>query len=141
MERNMSRALPVGIILIASFYVLGAVVLIIMLFVNSVQASETIAVAHGLAPSTGPGFALMIAGVAFLLAYGLISLSRWGFWLAIAYSLYLCLVSLFNDGLIFAWTGRPELQIPFGNFLWSAAVLIYLFLVRKRFSRPVLQGR
>ncbi len=139
-DRNNPKPLPIGILCIASFYMLGALVLITLLFVNSSQASETVAAAHGLAASPGPGFALMIAGLAFLLAYGLISLSRWGFWLAVAYSLYLCLISLFQDGPTFAWTGRAELQIPFGNFIWSAVVLIYLFMVRRRFFRPANPG-
>ena len=36
-------------------------------------------------------------------------------------------------GLNFLWTGQVEMQIYFGNFLWSVLVVIYLFLVRRRF--------
>jgi hypothetical protein len=81
----------------------------------------------------GADILVAVAALALVLAYSLARLSRWGFFLAIAYSLYLAGVSLIMGGLNFLWTGRPEMQIYFGDFLWSVLVVIYLFLVRRRF--------
>ena len=127
------KRIPIGVLLIASFYVFGAFVLLIDIFTNPVGVRETIARAHGLSPIIGTEFVLVVAGLALVLAYGLICLSRWGFYLAIAYPLYLCLVSLVMGGLSFAWTGRPETQIYFGDFLYSTLVVIYLVIIRQRF--------
>ena len=129
------RTIPIGILLIASFNVFGAFVLLISLFVNPVGVRETIAKAHGLSPIIGVEFVLVIAVLALTLAYGLIRLSRWGFYLALVYSLYLCGVSLVMGGLSFAWTGGPETQIHFGNFLYSSLVVTYLVIRRRYFFK------
>jgi hypothetical protein len=125
--------LPIGILLIASFYVFGAFVLIINIFTNPVGVRETVARAHGFSSIIGVESALVVAVLALILAYGLIHLSRWGFILTFVYSLYLCAVSLVMGGLSFAWIGQPETQVYFGNLLWSALVIIYLLIVRRRF--------
>ena len=140
MNTNTIKSLPLGIWLIASFYVFGALVLLIALFTNGSNAREVIAAAHGLSPAIGAEFVLAVAALVLILAYGLISLSRWGFFLAVAYSFFLCANSLIHGGLSFAWTGQPQLQVHFGNLLWSAAVLIYLLVVRRRFSAAARPG-
>ena len=127
--------MPIGVLLIASFYVFGAMVLLVSVFTDPVGVRETIARAHGLSPIIGVEFVLAVAALALTLAYGLIRLSRWGLVLTLVYSLYLCAVSLSMGGLSFAWTGQSETQIYFGNSLWSALVVVYLFLVRQRFFR------
>jgi hypothetical protein len=129
------KNLPIGVLLIASFYLFGALILLVNVFTNPVGVRETIARAHGLSPIIGLEFVLVVSVLAFSLAYGLIRLSRWGFVLTFVYSLYLCAVSLVMGGLSFAWAGQPETQIYFGNLLWSAFVVIYLFVVRQRFFR------
>jgi hypothetical protein len=136
MTASIRKHLPLGIWLIASFYVFGALVILIALFIDGSNVREVIAAAHGLSPVIGAEFVLAIAALALILAYGLVSLSRWGFFLAIAYSVFLCANSLVQGGLSFAWTGQPQLQVAFGNLLWSAAVLIYLLVVRQRFFAP-----
>ena len=127
------KNIPVGILLIASFWMFGALILFINVFTNPVGVCESIASAHGLSPMNGVEFVLIIAGLALTLGYGLIRLSRWGFILTLVYSLYLCFVSLLRGGLSFAWAPQPETQVYFGNFLWSALVVIYLAMMRRHF--------
>ena len=136
MKTGIRKQVPLGIWLTGSFYVFGALVLLIAHFTHGTKVREVIAAAHGLSPAVGAEFVLAIAALALILAYGLVSLSRWGFFLAIGYSAFLCANSLVHGGLSFAWTAQPQLQVHFGNLLWSAAVLIYLLVVRKRFFAP-----
>ncbi len=128
-----AKDIPLGILLIAGFYVFGAFVLLASILFNPAGASQAIAKAHGLSPVMGVEILVAVAALALVLAYGLVRLARWGFFLAIAYLLYFAGASLVMGGLSFLWTGQPEVQIYFGNFLWSALVLIYLFRTRGRF--------
>ncbi len=133
LNSKKTKSLPLGILMIASFYAFGALVLLIALFMDASRVGDVIAAAHGLSPTVGSWFVLAVAVLALILAYGLVSLSRWGFFLAVTYSAFLCLISLVKGGLSFAWTGQSELQVHFGNLLWSAAVLVYLLMMRKPF--------
>lgn len=127
------KDIPMGILLIAGFYVFGAFVLLASILFNPVGASQAIAKAHGLSPVMGVEILVAVAALALVLAYGLVRLARWGFFLAIAYLLYLAGVSVVMGGLSFLWTGQAEMQIYFGNLLWSALVVIYLLRLRRRF--------
>jgi hypothetical protein len=133
MNKNGLKNVPIGILLIASFYIFGAFILLIGVFNNVAGVRETVARAHGLLPSIGTEIVLAIAALALLLAYGLIRVSRWGYILTVSYSVFLCLVNLINCSFDFTWTPSAEKQISFGNFLFSALVIIYLLIVRKRF--------
>jgi hypothetical protein len=133
MKQNVLKKLPLGVLLVASFYAFGAIVLLISAFTNPTGVRETIATAFGLSPNIGVEFVFVVAIIALVLAYGLFRRSRWGFLLAIFYSLYFCIVSLTLGGLTFAWTKNPATQIYFGNFLWSTLVIIYLVIVRRKF--------
>jgi hypothetical protein len=136
------KNIPAGVLLIAAFYIFGALVLLVSVFADPAGVSQDIAKAHGLSPIMGVEILVAVAALALILAYGLISLSRWGFFLAILYSIYLAGVSLVMGGLNFLWTGQAEMQISFGNFLWSLLVVIYLFIVRRRFfSTRLAEGR
>jgi hypothetical protein len=117
----------------SSFYIFGAFILLIGVFNNVAGVRETVARAHGLLPSIGTEIVLAIAALALLLAYGLIRVSRWGYILTISYSVFLCLVNLINCSFDFTLTPSVEKQISFGNCLFSALVIIYLLIVRKRF--------
>jgi hypothetical protein len=114
------------VFLIAGFYVFGALVLLVLLFINPTQASSAIAVRHGLPASTGSWILPVVAGIALLISYGLVSLSRWGYALTILYLIYFGAVNWFlyrtSDDLL-----------NLGNLLWSCLVILYLILVRKRF--------
>ena len=133
MKRKPLKKIPIGVLFIASFYVLGAFMLVIGIFTNPNAVRETIAKAHGLLPSVDIAIVLFVAALALILAYGLIRLSRWGFILTVSYSIYICLVNLIMSDLAFTWPVQLEKQITCGNFLFSALVIIYLLIERKHF--------
>lgn len=133
MKRKKLKNIPIGVLFIASFYALGAFMVVIGVFTNPNAVRETIARAHGLLPIVDVAIVLMIAALTLVLAYGLICLSRWGFILTVSYSIYICLVNLIIGDLDFIWTAQPEKQISFGNFLFSTLVIIYLLIKRKHF--------
>lgn len=128
------RNIPTGVLLIAAFYIFGALALLVSIFTNPIGVSQTIAVVHGLPPSMGVEILLVLATLALVLAYGLVRLAPWGFFTMMAYSLYIAGVSLTMDGLHFTLSGQAEIQ-SFGNLLWSALVVVYLLTVRKRFLK------
>ena len=136
MKTYTLKNIPLGVLLISAFYIFGALVLLISIFTNPIGVSQFIATAHGFSSNMGIEILMATTALAFVVAYGLISLSRWGFFLAIAYSFYLTGVSLFQGGLRFLWTGEAETQRFFGNLLWSLLVAIYLIIVRSRFINP-----
>ncbi len=117
---------PIGVLLIASFYILGAIVLVVLRFTNPEQVAVVIAERHGLPASTGPWILPLVAGIGLIIAFGLLSLSRWGFFLAIAYLLYFGTVNLYMSNT--AWV-----TVNCGNTIWSFLVICYLILARKRF--------
>jgi hypothetical protein len=127
--------MPLGLRLITLFYLFGAVMLLAGLALDSARVSETIAAAHGLSPSVGAGFVTVIAALALVMAYGLYSGARWGFFLAVGYHLYLAVTNLALGGLSLSAAGAPESALLFGNLVWSALVLIYLLIVRSYFWR------
>ncbi|MGE5223893.1 MAG: hypothetical protein ACM3PY_15755 [Omnitrophica WOR_2 bacterium] len=118
---------PSGVLLIAGFYVFGAIVLLAFLFINPAQTSSIIAQRHGLPASTGSWILPIIAGLALLIAYGLVSLSRWGYVLTILYLIYFGSVNWFISSI------RAD-PLNFGNLVWSFLVILYLIIVRKQFS-------
>jgi len=133
MKNTNFRNVPIGVLLIAALYIFGTFMLLASIFINPVGVSQTIAIVHGLSPSVGIEILLVVAALALVLAYGLLRLSRWGFYLMMAYLLYMIVVSLIQGGLNFVLTDQAEMQRFFGNLLWSALVLVYLFVVRRRF--------
>ena len=133
MSKNELRNVPIGVLFLASFYVFGAFIILTWVFIDPTAVSRTIARAHGFLPVMGTGIVLVVAALALTLAYGLVRLSRWGFILTVTYSLYICLVNLVISGLAFTWTVQPQKQIFFGNFLFSAFVILYLLIERKHF--------
>ena len=119
--------IPFGLLLIAIFYTFGAAVLLILMFEIPLQTSKAIAKAHGLPTSIGNWILPIIAVIALLIAYGLFSLSRWGYVLSILYLAYFGSV----NGLILITHAD---SIYLGNLLWSLLVIIYLILVRRSFQ-------
>ena len=119
--------MPLCLLLIVVFYTLGAVVLLISLFANPIQTSSVIAEVHGLPLSTGNWILPLIAVLGLLIAYGLFTLSQWGYMLTMLYLAYFGIIS----GSLLRTHDDP---IYLGNLLWSIFVIIYLVLVRKRFQ-------
>lgn len=136
MKKVNFRLIPPGVLLIAAIYVMGGLVLLVSNFTDPTAVSPIIATVHGLLPIMGKDILLAVSVLALILAYGLISLSRWGFFLAISYSLYLTVISLCMGGVSFLWTGQEDQSIFFGNLLWSLLVVMYLLVVRGRFITP-----
>lgn len=119
--------LPLCLLLIAIFYTFGAVVLVIFLFVDPIQASNAIAKVHGLPMSTGHWILPLIAVLSLLIAYGLLTLSEWGYMLTM---LYLAYFGIINVSLLRTHNN----PVYMGNLVWSVIVIVYLLLVRKRFQ-------
>ena len=131
-----SEPKPLGVVLIAGFYAFGAIVLLFSLFINPTGVSRVIAERHGLLPSIGTGIIPIVAALGLVIAYGLYSLSRWGFFVTIVYLIYFGCVSIALGGLNFARSGQEVLQAYFGNLIWSVIVITYLVIVRRRFLSP-----
>lgn len=123
---------PLGVLLIGSFYALGAIVLLVFLVINPTQSSSIIAELHGLPASTGNWILPVIACLALMIAFGLYSHSKWGFRLTIGYMLYFGIVNWSLNMEQFSWAFL-------GNVIWSFLVILYLILVRKHFfgKKPV----
>lgn len=119
--------IPFGLLLIALFYVFGAVVLLVFLFVDPAQTSSVIGRVHGLPVSIGNWILPLIAVLGLVIAYGLFTLSRWGYMLTLLYLVYFGMVS----GGLLRTHNDP---IYLGNLVWSIFVIVYLLLVRKRFQ-------
>lgn len=68
-----------------------------------------------------------IAGLGLLIAYGLFSLSRWGYLLTILYLGYFGSISV----MLLRTHGDA---VNLGNLIWSVLVILYLAVVRKRFQ-------
>jgi len=131
-----SERKPLGVVLIAGFYAFGAIVLLFSLFINPTGVSRFIAERHGLLPSFGIAIVPIVAAVGLGIAYGLYSLSRWGFFVTIAYLIYFGGVSIALGGLNCALASQEALQTYFGNLIWSVLVIAYLVIVRRRFLSP-----
>jgi hypothetical protein len=124
---------PLGVMLISGFYVFGAVVLLIAMFLNPAEVSAAIAQRHGLSPDVGVAVLPAVALLGLAIAYGLYTLSRWGLVLTVVYLAYFAAVSLFAGALSWSAGGQPLEPVALGNFTWSALVVIYLLLNRARF--------
>lgn len=136
MKTYTLKNIPLGVLLISAFNIFGALVLLISIFTNPTGVSQAIATAHGFSSNMGVEILVVISAMAFVVAYGLISLSRWGFFLAIVYSFFLAGVSLFQGGLRLLCTGQEEVRGFVGNLLWSLLVVIYLIIARSSFINP-----
>ena len=123
---KIKATVPLGVLLIGSFYAFGAIVLLVFLLINPAQTSSIIAERHGLPASTGIWILPVIACLALLIAFGLYSLSKWGYILTIVYLLY------FGSVNGFLYIGQASWTY-LGNVIWSFLVIPYLILVRKHF--------
>ncbi len=126
MKKNPS--IPLGVLLIAGFYIFGALVLMAFLFINPDQARSIVAERHGLMAVTGNWILPVVAGLGILIGYGLISLSKWGYALTILYLIYFGVV----NGYMLRF--RPDINLAdLGSLVWALLVIIYLIIIRKRF--------
>ena len=122
MEPQRRRML--GLLVISSFYALGVVALIVAMFLNREQVGIQIANVHGLPALAGFPIMILTCIVGILVAYGLYSMTRWGYWLTLAYMAYLLVVPtilLGRDASLFA------------NLTWPLTVVVYLVLRRRQY--------
>jgi uncharacterized membrane protein (DUF2068 family) len=125
---------PLGIVVFSIFYLFGACVLFISMFMNYAGVAEQITLAHGL-PLDLKFIALpAVAILAVVMSYGLYSLSRWGYYLTSIYQICFGAVSLF---LSVSFGKQPFL----GNFIWSLVVVIYLVMKRQIFTHPGIEEK
>ena len=117
---------PLGIMLISGFYIFGAIVLLVMLAIDPTQTSSLIAERHGLPASTGSWILIIVSAFALVMAWGLFSLSRWGYVVTLIYLIYFG-----SLGLVLS-AGQFD-TIHFGNFVWALAVIFYLIIIRRQF--------
>src|SRR5688500_7819777 len=66
------RRPPLGVRVIAGFYVFGAIVLLVGMLTNPGEISRVIAERHALPPDTGVVLLPVVAGLALAIAYGLV---------------------------------------------------------------------
>src|SRR5512140_2731067 len=112
---NRLTSKPVGVLLIAGFYIFGAATLVIMYITNTSNAASQIATRHGLPAATGNWVLLAVAGLGILIGTGLISLSRLGYVFTLAYLGCFFVVNLFQS--------KGDLAtISFGNVVFAAVV-------------------
>jgi hypothetical protein len=130
------RRTPLGIQLIVLFYMFGAVVLLAGLLMNPAGVGTAIATAHGLSPIIGAGLVPVVAVLALVMGYGLYTGSRWGFYLALVYMVYVGAAGLVQGGLNLWRSSEPVNPVFFGNVVWSAVVIIYLLIARRHYLDP-----
>ncbi len=117
---------PFGITFIGYFYILGAIVLLLTLLTNSRIGEFGIAERFGV-PGVPESLAkMLIAALAFILAYGYLRLEKWGYWLMIIYSIFFLVISLYLST-------KFNAQLFYGNALWSVIVLAYTYRKRRYF--------
>lgn len=122
MEPKRRRML--GLLVISSFYGLGVIALIIAMFFNREQVGIQIANVHGLPALAGFPIIALTCIVGILVAIGLYNMTRWGYWLTLAYMAYLLIVPtilLGRDASLFA------------NLTWPLTVVVYLVLRRGQY--------
>jgi hypothetical protein len=113
-----------GLVVIAGSYGLGVIALIVAMFFNREQVGIQIADVHGLPALAGFPIMVLTCIVGILVAIGLYNMTRWGYWLTLAYMAYLLVVPtilLGRDASLFA------------NLTWPLTVLVYLVLKRKQY--------
>jgi hypothetical protein len=67
MKTNYHKNIPAGILLIAAFYIFGALILLVSVFTNPNGVSPVIAMAHGLSPIMGVEILVAVAALALTL--------------------------------------------------------------------------
>ncbi|MYL61805.1 hypothetical protein GLW07_00410 [Bacillus hwajinpoensis] len=124
---------PIGVTLISYFYLFGAAVLFISAIFNDAGAN-TIGIAErfGLPYVPERMMRVLVALLSFVLVYGYIRLTNWGYWFMIVYSI---LFGYMSALLISSPSPQPFL----GNVIFSIVVLIYTIYVRKSFLQSSKQ--
>jgi hypothetical protein len=123
----MGEKRPLGITLIGCFYVFGALILIVTLFMNGTDEFG-IAARFGLPNIPEKIMRVLVSIVSLVMASGYLRLEKWGYWVMITYTIYFLVVSII---LSQQYTEQPF----YGNIIWSSIVLIYTLTKRKYFHK------
>ncbi len=125
---------PIGVTLISSFYLFGGLVLLITAIYYDAGA-DTIGLAERVGLPNAPErlVRVLVALLSFVMAYGYIRLTRWGFWMMVTYAI----VFGFISSLL---VSNQSVQPFLGNMIFSLSVLIYTVYVRKSFLQQSKLG-
>jgi hypothetical protein len=122
MEPQRERML--GPSIIAGFYGVGVLALIAAMFFNGDQVGIQVANIHGLPALAGFPIMILTCIVGTVVGIGLYNMTRWGYWLTLAYMVYLLVVPTIlvgRDASLFA------------NLTWPLTVATYLVLKRRQY--------
>ncbi|KLU63742.1 hypothetical protein DEAC_c43450 [Desulfosporosinus acididurans] len=125
----MEQKRPLGLILIGSFYIFGAFVLILTLFTNATEQFG-IAVRFGLPNVPENIMKVFVSIISLVMAYGYLELKKWGYWFSIVFNIYFLIVSISLYLQYSQQYGQYGRQPFLGNALWSIAVLIYTLKIK-----------
>jgi hypothetical protein len=113
-----------GLLIISGFYGLGVLALIVALFLNRDQVGIQVANVHGVPALAGFPIIILTCIVGTLVGIGLFNMTPWGYWLTMAYMVYLLVVPAIlvgRDASLFA------------NLTWPLTVTVYLLLRRRQY--------
>lgn len=116
----MKAKRPFGITFIGYFYIFGALVLFVTIFINSADKFG-MATRMGLPTLPENMVRLLVSIASFIIAYGYLKLKKWGYWVMIIYSFYFLATSL-------VLYSQHKDQLFYGNIVWSIIVLISVVL-------------
>lgn len=109
---------PFGIYFIGGFQIFGALAILMTLSIPQYPAFN---IRFGVPFIPELWVKIIVVIVAFLLAYGYLKLTKWGYYGMLVYSILFCGISLFQ-----ALAGEPQ---PFlGNGIYAAIVVVYTLL-------------
>lgn len=118
---------PLGVILIGSFYIFGAIVLIITL---GVRQDINMNIRFGVPFIQEISVRIFVAIFALVMAYGYLNLKKWGYWTMVIYSLVFSIISTYQMNI---YHSQPFI----GNVIFSSIVLLYTFIKRRSFYNSV----
>ncbi|MGB8002392.1 MAG: hypothetical protein WCF60_20160 [Anaerobacillus sp.] len=125
---------PRGVTLISFFYLFGGLVLLITgIFFDAGANTIGVAERFGLPNAPERLVRILVALLSFVMAYGYIRLTRWGFWMMVTYSVVFGFISSL-------FVSNQSVQPFLGNMIFSLIVLLYTVYVRKFFLRTSKQG-
>lgn len=113
----------IGIKLIGYFYIFGAIVLLMSF---GVKQDIPINVRFGISEIPEVLVRVFLIAFSFIMAFGYIKLTKWGYWTMIIYSILFLIISL--NGI-----SNLNAQPFIGNAIFSIIVLIYTFVNRELF--------
>jgi hypothetical protein len=115
---------PVGFLLIAAFYALGAAAVTFTLLTNRDEVGARLAAVHGLTALAGLPIMLLTIAAGATVVVAFCRPRPWAFWLVVAYMVYLLVIPRLVLG--------PNGISVFANVVWPFFMLAYL-LWRHRF--------